>query len=146
MTEVHCPPYSVHPGGQKVYKDLKKTFSWPNMKKDVAEFMAKCLTCQRVNVSNANHKIRFSHLRCHSENDGQTERTIKALEYMSRSCAMEFGGSWEDRMDLIEFSYNTSYHTSIGITPFEAFYGRKCRSPISWDDSAEIVVLGLEMV
>ncbi|XP_074320943.1 uncharacterized protein LOC141657564 [Silene latifolia] len=48
MTEAHCTPYSVHPGGDKLYKDLKKTFWWPNMKKDVAEFVAKYLTYQRV--------------------------------------------------------------------------------------------------
>ncbi|XP_074266134.1 uncharacterized protein LOC141588600 [Silene latifolia] len=48
MAEAHCTPYSVHPGGDKIYKDLKKTFWWPNMKRDVAKFMARCLTCQRV--------------------------------------------------------------------------------------------------
>ncbi|XP_074297602.1 peptidyl-prolyl cis-trans isomerase FKBP65-like [Silene latifolia] len=49
MTEAHCTPYSVHPGGDKLYMDLKKTFWWPDMKKEVAEFVARCLTCQRVN-------------------------------------------------------------------------------------------------
>ncbi|XP_074300136.1 uncharacterized protein LOC141631350 [Silene latifolia] len=58
---------------------------------------------------------------------------------------MEFGRSWENRLDPIEFSYNNSYHTSIGMTPFEALYGRKCRSPMGWDDSAEAVVLETQM-
>ncbi|XP_074297389.1 uncharacterized protein LOC141628110 [Silene latifolia] len=53
--------------------------------------------------------------------------------------------SWEDQMDLIEFSYKNNYHTSIGMTPFEALYGRRCRSPICWDDSAEAGVLGPDM-
>ncbi|XP_074300766.1 uncharacterized protein LOC141632083 [Silene latifolia] len=48
LTEAHATPYSVHPGGDKLYKDLKKTFWWPNMKKEVAEFVSRCLTCQRV--------------------------------------------------------------------------------------------------
>ncbi|XP_074293039.1 uncharacterized protein LOC141619934 [Silene latifolia] len=48
ITEAHATPYSVHPGGDKLYKDLKKTFWWPNMKKEVAELVARCLTCQRV--------------------------------------------------------------------------------------------------
>ncbi|XP_074318498.1 uncharacterized protein LOC141655311 [Silene latifolia] len=61
-------------------------------------------------------------------------------------CVMEFGGSWEDRLDLIEFSYNNSYHKSIGMTPFEALYERKCRSLVCWDDSSEEVVLGPQMV
>ncbi|XP_074265853.1 uncharacterized protein LOC141588302 [Silene latifolia] len=48
LTEAHATPYSVHPGGDKLYKDLKKTFWWPNMKKEVTEFVSRCLTCQRV--------------------------------------------------------------------------------------------------
>ncbi|XP_074297951.1 uncharacterized protein LOC141628754 [Silene latifolia] len=78
--------------------------------------------------------------------DGQTKRTIKTLGYMLRACAMEFGGNWEDRMDLIEFSYNNSYHSSIGMTPFDALYDRKCRSLFYWDDSAKAVILGPQMV
>ncbi|XP_021771796.1 uncharacterized protein LOC110735931 [Chenopodium quinoa] len=45
MEEAHNSPYSMYPGEDKLYKDMKKTFWWPNMKKDVAEFVAKCLTC-----------------------------------------------------------------------------------------------------
>ncbi|XP_074300087.1 uncharacterized protein LOC141631297 [Silene latifolia] len=48
LTEAHCTPYSVHPGGDKLYKDLKKTFWWPKMKKEITEFGARCLVCQRV--------------------------------------------------------------------------------------------------
>ncbi|XP_074300957.1 uncharacterized protein LOC141632297 [Silene latifolia] len=48
MTEAYCTPYSVHPDGDKLYEDLKKTFWWPDMKTDVAEFVARCLTCHRV--------------------------------------------------------------------------------------------------
>ncbi|XP_074314366.1 uncharacterized protein LOC141649579 [Silene latifolia] len=48
LTEAYATPYSVHPGGDKLYKDLKKTFWWPNMKKEVAEFVSRCLICQRV--------------------------------------------------------------------------------------------------
>ncbi|XP_074300431.1 uncharacterized protein LOC141631692 [Silene latifolia] len=48
MTEAHCTPYSIHPSGDKLYNVLKKTFWWPNIKKEVAGFVTKCLTCQRV--------------------------------------------------------------------------------------------------
>ena len=65
---------------------------------------------------------------------------------MLRACVLEFGGSWEERLGLIEFSYNNSYHASIQMAPFEALYGRKCRSPICWDDAAEATVLGPQMV
>ena len=50
MEEAHNTPYSVHPGGDKLYKDLKKVYWWPRMKNEVAEFMAKCLTCQKVKI------------------------------------------------------------------------------------------------
>ncbi|XP_021717295.1 uncharacterized protein LOC110685140 [Chenopodium quinoa] len=50
MEEAHNSPYSMNLGGDKLYKDMKKTFWWPNMKREVAEFVAKCLTCQKVNI------------------------------------------------------------------------------------------------
>ncbi|KAI3744715.1 hypothetical protein L1987_57806 [Smallanthus sonchifolius] len=68
----------------------------------------------------------------HPQTDGQTERTIQTLEDMLRACVIDFGGNWNSHLPLIEFSYNNSYHTSINMAPFEALYGRKCRSPISW--------------
>ena len=41
---------------------------------------------------------------------------------MLRACGLDFQGSWEDHWDLVEFSYNNSFHASIGMTPFEAWY------------------------
>lgn len=67
----------------------------------------------------------------HPATDGQTERTIQTLEDLLRACALEFQGSWEDRLGLIEFSYNNSYHSSIGMAPCEALYGCKCRLQVS---------------
>ncbi|GJU41303.1 putative reverse transcriptase domain-containing protein [Tanacetum coccineum] len=68
----------------------------------------------------------------HPETDGQSERTIQTLEDMLRACVLDFGKSWDRHLPLVEFSYNNSYHTSIKAAPFEALYGRKCRSPICW--------------
>ena len=65
----------------------------------------------------------------HPQTDGQSERTIQVLEDMLRACVIEFGGHWDD-LPLAEFSYNNSYHSSIDMAPFEALYGRRCRSPI----------------
>ncbi|KAI3808197.1 hypothetical protein L1987_24145 [Smallanthus sonchifolius] len=56
---------------------------------------------------------------------------------MLRACVIDFGGNWESHLSLIEFSYNNSYHTSINMAPFEALYGRKCRSPIWWSEIGE---------
>ncbi|GJY96105.1 putative reverse transcriptase domain-containing protein [Tanacetum coccineum] len=73
----------------------------------------------------------------HPETDGQSERTIQTLEDMLRACVMDFGGSWDTHLPLVEFSYNNSYHTSVKCAPFEALYGRKCRSPVIWTEIKE---------
>ncbi|GKC87223.1 putative reverse transcriptase domain-containing protein [Tanacetum coccineum] len=51
---------------------------------------------------------------------------------MLRACVIDFGNGWDRHLPLIEFSYNNSYHASIKAAPFEALYGRKCRSPVCW--------------
>ena len=68
----------------------------------------------------------------HSQTDGQFERLIQVIEDMLRGCVMEFIGSWDRFIPLIEFSYNNSYQSSIGMTPYEALYGRRCRTPVCW--------------
>ena len=68
----------------------------------------------------------------HPQTDGQSERTIQTLEDMLRACIIDFGGSWDKHLPLAEFSYNNSYHASIFMPPFEALYGRKCRTPACW--------------
>jgi hypothetical protein len=77
---------------------------------------------------------------------GQTERTIQTLEDMLRACVIDFGKGWESHLPLVEFSYNNSYHTSIKAAPFEALYGRKCRSPICWAEVGESQLTGPELV
>ncbi|GKA83044.1 putative reverse transcriptase domain-containing protein [Tanacetum coccineum] len=66
----------------------------------------------------------------HPKTDGESERTIQTLEDMLRACVIDFGYSWDKYLPLAEFSYNNSYRASIKAAPFEALYGRKCRSPI----------------
>ncbi|GJX70782.1 reverse transcriptase domain-containing protein [Tanacetum coccineum] len=56
---------------------------------------------------------------------------------MLRACVLDFGGSWDVHLPLVEFSYNNSYHSSVRCAPFEALYGRKCRSPIMWAEVGE---------
>ncbi|GJY30438.1 putative reverse transcriptase domain-containing protein [Tanacetum coccineum] len=68
----------------------------------------------------------------HPYTDGQSERTIQTLEEILRACVMEFEGSWDVHLLLIEFSYNNIYHSSVRCASFKAVYGRKCRSPILW--------------
>ncbi|GJU43072.1 putative reverse transcriptase domain-containing protein [Tanacetum coccineum] len=82
----------------------------------------------------------------HAQTDGQSERSIQTLEDMLRACVLDFGGSWEVHLLLVEFSYNNSYHASVRCAPFEALYGRKCRSPIMWAEVGEGQLIGPELV
>ncbi|KAI3702757.1 hypothetical protein L6452_28509 [Arctium lappa] len=82
----------------------------------------------------------------HPQTDGQSERTIQTLEDMLRSCVIDFGGSWDTHLPLVEFAYNNSYHSSIGMAPFEALYGRKCRTPVCWLEAGEKQFAGPEVV
>ncbi|GJX89338.1 putative reverse transcriptase domain-containing protein [Tanacetum coccineum] len=89
--------YSIHPGSDKMYQDLKKLYWWPNMKAIIAEYV-------------------------------------------------DFGKGWERHLPLVEFSYNNSYHASIKATPFEALYGRKCRSPVCWAEIGDVQLTGPEII
>ncbi|GJS14452.1 putative reverse transcriptase domain-containing protein [Tanacetum coccineum] len=76
----------------------------------------------------------------------QSERTIQTLKDMLRACVIDFGKGWVNHSPLVEFSYNNSYHASIKATPFEALYGRKCRSPVCWAEVGEVQLTGPEIV
>jgi hypothetical protein len=66
----------------------------------------------------------------HPQTDKQSERMIQTHKDMLRACVIEFGGSWDVQLPLMKFSYNNSYHASIKAAPFEALYGRKCRTSV----------------
>ena len=245
MEEAHCSAYSMHPGSTKMYRTLKENYWWHGMKKEIAEFVSKCLSCQQIKaehqypagtlqslpipewkwehitmdfvsgfprtkkghdsvwvivdrLTKSAHflpvrvdyslnklaeiyideivrlhgtpvsivsdrdprftsrfwpslqealgtKVKFS-TSFHPQTDGQSERTIQTLEDMLRACVMEFKGSWDQHLSLMEFAYNNSYHASLGMAPYEALYGRKCRTPICWDEAGERKLLGPEIV
>ncbi|GJS55331.1 putative reverse transcriptase domain-containing protein [Tanacetum coccineum] len=245
MHESHKSKYSIHPGSDKMYQDMKKLYWWPNMKADIATYVSKCLTCAKVKAEHqrpsgllvqpkipewkwdnitmdfvtklpktsqgydtiwvivdrltksaiftpmretdpldklarmylkevvTRHGIPVSII-CdrdprfasnfwrslqnalgtnldmstayHPQTDGQSERTIQTLEDMLRACAIDFGKGWVNHLPLVEFSYNNSYHASIKAAPFEALYGRKCRSPVCWTEVGEAQILGPELI
>lgn len=82
----------------------------------------------------------------HPQTDGQSERTIQTLEDMFRACALEWTGSWDDYLCLVEFAYNNSWHASIKMAPYEMLYGRKCRAPICWNGVGERLIEGPELI
>ncbi|XP_070036429.1 uncharacterized protein [Nicotiana tomentosiformis] len=82
----------------------------------------------------------------HPQTDGQAERTIQIVENMLWACVMDFRGSWDDHLPLIEFAYNNSYHSSIQMAPYEALYGQKCRSHIGWFEVGETKLVGPELL
>ena len=90
-------------------------------------------------------KLRMSYA-YHPQTDGQTERTIQSLDDLLRACVLEQGVSWVECLPLIEFTYNNSFHSSIGMSPFEALYRRRCRTSLCWYESGESVLLGPEVV
>ncbi|KAH9324265.1 hypothetical protein KI387_004443, partial [Taxus chinensis] len=90
-------------------------------------------------------KLNFSSA-YHPETDGQTERVNQVLEDMLRMYCMDQQYKWEEYLPLVEFAYNNTYHSSLKMAPFEALYGRKCRTPVSWDSVEDRVVIRPEIL
>ena len=82
----------------------------------------------------------------HPQTDGQSERIIQILEDILRACVLDFRGSWDQYLPLMEFAYNNSYQSSIQMAPFEALYGRRCRSPIGWFEVGESKLVGPDLI
>jgi hypothetical protein len=82
----------------------------------------------------------------HPQTGGQTERVNQILEDMLRACVLTFSKKWDECLHLAEFSYNNSYQTSIQMSPYEALYGRKCRTPLNWSESGERKLFGPDLV
>ena len=71
---------------------------------------------------------------------------IQALENMLRACVLDHKGSWEEHLPLVEFTHNDSYQASIQMAPYEALYGRPCRSPICWTEVGESSITSLDLI
>src|SRR5579859_7223447 len=82
----------------------------------------------------------------HPQTDGQTERVNQILKDMLRACVIHYDKSWDKCLSLAEFSYNNSFQASLKMAPFEALYGRRCRTPLSWSQTGERQVYGPDLV
>ena len=65
---------------------------------------------------------------------------------MLRGCVLDFPESWDRYISLMKFVYNNSYQSSICMAPYEALYGRKCRTPVCWTELNEHKVIGPDIV
>ncbi|GKD67075.1 putative reverse transcriptase domain-containing protein [Tanacetum coccineum] len=199
MHESHKSKYSIHPGSDKMYQDLKKLYWWPNIKAEISTYVSKCLTCAKVKaqyhkpsgflvqpeipqwkwenitmvfvtklpkmitgqdtiwviVDRLTKSVHFLPMREDDSMEKLTRQYLKeivsrhgvpTLEDMLRACVLDFGKSWDRHLSLIEFLYNNSYHTSIKVAPFEASYGRKCRSPICWAEVGDSQLTNPEII
>ncbi|GJY84262.1 putative reverse transcriptase domain-containing protein, partial [Tanacetum coccineum] len=89
MDEAYKSKYSVHPGADKMYYDLRDRYWWPRMKKDIAEYVSKCLTCLKVKAE-------------HQDRIGQSEQKT-LLDFgrtMLRACVLDFRGSWDCALEM----------------------------------------------
>jgi transposase InsO family protein len=82
----------------------------------------------------------------HPETNGQIERVNQVMEDMLRMYVMDNQTQWEKYLPLVEFAYNNSFHSSIRMPPYEALYGRPCRTLLSWDRLEDRVTIGAELI
>ena len=85
-------------------------------------------------------KLKFS-TAYHPQIDGKEKRVNQVLEDMLRMYVMDKPTKWEDYLDLVEFAYNNGQQASLGISLYEALYGRRCRTPVTWDNIVNRVVI-----
>ena len=71
---------------------------------------------------------------------------IQVLEDMLRACVLDYKGSWEEQLPLVEFAYNNNYQASIQMAPYEALYGRPCRSSLFWTEVGESSITGPNLI
>ncbi|GKC01257.1 putative reverse transcriptase domain-containing protein [Tanacetum coccineum] len=142
MDEAHKSKYSVHPGADKMYYDLRDKYWWLGMKKDIAEYI-KAWT-QSAFIVDWLSKYETNFYIC-VRGALQVNRVWQSMQEAigtQLDMSTTLGEVGDGSSLLVEFSYNNSYHSSVRCAPFEALYGRKCRSPIMWAELSNLEVFG----
>jgi hypothetical protein len=78
----------------------------------------------------------------HPQTDGKSERVIQVLEDLLRAYVLEFKGNWEEHIVLVDFTYNNSHQAIIRMALYEALYGRRCRTPLCWEEVGDQKLYG----
>nr|GEU86387.1 hypothetical protein [Tanacetum cinerariifolium] len=162
MDEAYKSKYYVYPGADKMYYDLRdsgghdtiwvivdrltKSAHFLPMREDYKMDRLVRLYVNKISMQEALGTRLDISTAYRPQTDGQSKRTIQTLEDMLRACVLDFEGSWDVHLLLVEFLYYNSYHSSVRCALFEALYGRKCRSPIMWVEVGECRLIGPELV
>ncbi|GKA84926.1 putative reverse transcriptase domain-containing protein [Tanacetum coccineum] len=157
MDEAHKSKYSVHLGADKMYYNLRDRYWWPGMKKDIALYISKCLTCLKIKAEHQQTSVLLQQPKIPEwmweriAMDFVTKLPRTSTKHgvpilMQEALRTRLWGSWDVHLLLVKFSYNNSYHSSVRCAPFEALYGIKCRSPILWAEVGEGQLIGPEIV
>ncbi|XP_040940071.1 uncharacterized protein [Gossypium hirsutum] len=134
LQESHSIPYAMHPNGNKIYRDLCEVYWWPGLKRDVIDFVEKCLTCQQMMRL---HRVPVSII---------SDRDPRFTSQFWKKLYEALGTSGEDYLSLVKLVYNNSYQSSIQMALYETLYGRRCRTPSCWTELGKRRVLGPELV
>nr|GEV38923.1 putative reverse transcriptase domain-containing protein [Tanacetum cinerariifolium] len=157
MHESHKSKYFIHPGSDKMYQDLKKLYWWLNMKADIATFVSNYLICAKMKKTDSIKKLAQLYLKEIVCRHGVLVSIISDRDSLFTSIF------WETLQKVLGTQLNLStayhpktdgqsertiqtYHVSIKAAPFEALYGRKCRSPVCWSEVGDSQLTGLELI
>ncbi|CAN6725421.1 unnamed protein product [Malus baccata var. baccata] len=148
LDEAHISAYAMHPGGTKMYHTIRPFYYWPGMKREIVEYVSRCVIFQQVK---AERKKLFGLMQSLLVPQWKWENITMDFVYklprtQNGYDGIWFGNAWHKRLGLMEFAYNNSFHSSIGMSPFEALFGKSCRTPLCWLEVGERILVGPEIV
>ncbi|WVZ81254.1 hypothetical protein U9M48_028649 [Paspalum notatum var. saurae] len=145
LDEAHISMFTMHPGSNKMYQDLKQKFWWTRMKREIAKYVYECDVCQRVKANHLKPAGMLQSLAglsvCIPLLGAPIDRSWHHFDSQFR---IPSANQWPSRE--AEFAYNNSYQKSLEMAPFEALYGRRCRTPLNWSELGERVIFGPDLV
>ncbi|WJX56312.1 hypothetical protein P8452_41980 [Trifolium repens] len=157
LEEAHKSGFSIHPGSTKMYHDLKENYWWPNMKAEIAEFVSRCIRGQDSIWVIVDRLTKSAHFI-------PVKSTYKAPQYaaifmeqivrlhgvpmsiVSDRDPISTSRFWKAFQNAMGTPVEDDYHASIGMAPYEALYGRKCRTPLCWTEVGDRGFLGPNIV